>query len=735
MMRGTPGMRLALAILSPAFLLLCVVAIHSEETRPWMRYQEEFNQLYVTRARAKLQEAEARKDANEQARWQRVLDEATRARPEIGQIYLEDIKVADRCATCHRGIDNALFQDAPQPFRTHSGDLLKHHDPNNFGCTPCHDGQGVATTVEGAHGLEANWGVPMLPKPYVQASCMRCHEVTHGVKGAERVSLGADIFMGKGCYGCHDVKGLTYLPKFSPPLSSLNAKLTEAKTWTYNWIKDPQHLSRDTLMPNFKLSDDELGKITAFLMSFPDTKHYPRVGLDGASAQEGERLFTERGCRGCHAVKADEQSASPRVPHLAGIGSKVTVEWLDRWIADPKAYNPDTAMPKTTLTDEERHHIVAYLATLKRSEVLAAAPDLSQFKVEDGKQLVKQYECYGCHAVEGFEQVRPSVPNLGEFARKPLDELDFGLTKDLPHTKWDWLRRKLKDPRAYNTDKIKLKMPVQTLSDDDIDALITYTLALDGRNLAGRYLVRTTPAKQALREVSWMTSRLNCNGCHRLNERDGHIAQFFERKNMAPPTLDGVGARLQGQYMYQFLLEPKPVRPWLKIKMPLFNLTEVQVRNLVEGFAARTDTTNPYTYVAKENIAEDHFKRGVRRFKHYKCVQCHPTSVDQGLPEGVDPEDLSINLTLSKTRLRPEWIRDFLTRPKQIAGAQTRMPTVFYTVEGDPKVEKPKDDIADITTYLMGMVEPPEVTLKGEEDQEQAEKAKEQQTDWTKIEY
>jgi hypothetical protein len=161
----------------------------------------------------------------------------------------------------------------------------------------------------------------------------------------------------------------------------------------------------------------------------------------------------------------------------------------------------------------------------------------------------------------------------------------------------------------------------------------------------------------------------------------------------------------------------------------------VQVRNLLEGFAARTDTTNPYTYVAKENIDEEHFKRGVRRFKHYKCVQCHPTSVDQGLPEGVDPEDLSINLTLAKTRLRPEWIRDFMTRPKQIAGAQTRMPTVFYTVEGDPKVEKPKDDIADITTYLMGMVEPPEVTLKWEEDQEQAQKAKEQETDWTKIEY
>jgi mono/diheme cytochrome c family protein len=735
MMRGTPGMRLVLAILSPVFLVLCVVAIHSEETRPWIRYQEEFNQLYLTRARAKLQEAQARQDTAERGRWQRIIDEVSHAQPEIAQIYLEDIKVADRCITCHRGIDNPLFQDAPEPFRTHPGNLLKFHDVNTFGCTPCHDGQGVATTADAAHGREANWGAPMLPKAYTQASCMRCHEVPHGVKGAELISHGADVFMERGCYGCHDVKGVSYLPKFSPPLSTLNAKLADAKDWTYNWIKDPAHMSRETLMPNFKLTDEEIGKVTTFLLSFPDTKHYPHVALEGASAQEGERLFTERGCHGCHGVKVDESSVAPRVPHLAGIGSKVTPEWLDRWISDPKAYDADTAMPKVALTDEDRRNVVAYLVTLKRTDPLPPAPDLGQFNVADGKQLVKQYECYGCHAVEGFEQVRPSVPNLGEFARRPVDEIDFGLTKDVPRTKWDWLQRKLKDPRAFNTDKIKLKMPFHNLTDEDIQALITYTLALDERSLPARYVVRATPVTQGLRDISWITSRLNCNGCHRLNERDGHIAQFFERKNMAPPTLDGVGARLQGQYMYQFLLEPKQVRPWLKIRMPTFPFTEALTRIVVGGFAARTNTSNPYTYVAKENIPEDHFKRGIHRFRHYKCVQCHPTSIDQGLPEGVDPEDLSINLMLTKTRLRPQWIRDFLARPKQIAGTQTRMPTVFYTVDGDPKVEKPQEDIDDITTYLMGMVEPPEVTLKAETEQEEAEKAAEQQVDWTKVQY
>ncbi len=114
-------------------------------------------------------------------------------------------------------------------------------------------------------------------------------------------------------------------------------------------------------------------------------------------------------------------------------------------------------------------------------------------------------------------------------------------------------------------------------------------------------------------------------------------------------------------------------------------------------------------------------------------MQCHPTSIDQGLPEGVDPDDLSINLMLSKARLRPDWLRDFLARPKQIAGIEPRMPTVFYSVDGEPKVEKPKEDIDDITTYLMGMSEPPEVTLKAEEEARKAEQ--QQQTDWSKAQY
>ena len=197
-----------MAILSPMFLLLCVVAIRSEDTQAVDAVSSGLQPaLRHARAPPSCTRRRRSNDAAATARWQRVIDEVVARQPEIAQIYLEDIKVADRCTTCHRGIDNPLFEDAPQPFRTHPGraaEVPRHH-PLRLYAVP--QGQGVATTVEGAHGHEANWLTPCCRPRYVQTSCARCHEVTHGVKGAEGVSHGNDLFMEKGCYGCHDVQG------------------------------------------------------------------------------------------------------------------------------------------------------------------------------------------------------------------------------------------------------------------------------------------------------------------------------------------------------------------------------------------------------------------------------------------------------------------------------------------------------------------------------------------------
>jgi hypothetical protein len=157
---GFMGRKAWFVTATSALLFFSAAGTRAEEVRPWTGYQEEFKRLYVERATTKVQEAAVRNDTAEQTRWQRLLDEMSQAQPGIVEIKVEELKVTDRCATCHRGIDDPLFADAPQPLRAHSGEFLARHDIKRFGCTPCHDGNGEGTTVERAHGQESDAPAP-----------------------------------------------------------------------------------------------------------------------------------------------------------------------------------------------------------------------------------------------------------------------------------------------------------------------------------------------------------------------------------------------------------------------------------------------------------------------------------------------------------------------------------------------------------------------------------------------
>src|ERR1700688_2122956 len=106
--------------------------------------------------------------------------------PKIQQTAIDDfdrnafdeaIARVDRCQSCHMGIDKKGFEDAPQPFRTHSNfdAIILKHPPEKTGCTPCHEGQGPAVnSVAMAHGEEEHWDHPLLQGEEMQARCITC---------------------------------------------------------------------------------------------------------------------------------------------------------------------------------------------------------------------------------------------------------------------------------------------------------------------------------------------------------------------------------------------------------------------------------------------------------------------------------------------------------------------------------------------------------------------------------
>jgi cytochrome c2 len=434
-----------------------------------------------------------------------------------------------------------------------------------------------------------------------------------------------------------------------PPLTALRTKIADPN-WLVAWLLRPAQLRRHARMRHFHVTTAQAQALAKFLYAGASPVRGP-VRWQGGDARIGETLFVTRGCRGCHAIDATQAPAMPRVPHLAGIGIKVRGDWLFNWLKSPRAYNPDTAMPQLVLSDDDIRHLVAFLLSHREgAAVVAAAPRFNPRVAADAAlPLIDRFDCAKCHLITGFQWVQPA------------NDWSF-----VPHA----------CTGCHEPASTPSRSPVA--ADRDPTAMALH----DGRLLAAFY---------------------NCRGCHRIEGSGGTIAAFLERQTFAPPTLDGEGARVQTSWLVDFLQHPKSLRPWLQIRMPDFGLSETEATVLAKYFAALA-----HVVPADETLnraADEIAAFGQRRFAHFKCRQCHPARTAARLPAGVDPEDLSIDLALAKTRLRPSWIRDFLARPKAVVGTETRMPTVFYTTDGVPKVDDPEHDIAAITTYLQQLTD------------------------------
>ncbi len=66
-----------------------------------------------------------------------------------------------------------------------------------------------------------------------------------------------------------------------------------------------------------------------------------------------------------------------------------------------------------------------------------------------------------------------------------------------------------------------------------------------------------------------------------------------EARASLPPSLIGEGARTQPQWLYQFLLDPTAVRRMSILRMPRFNMSKQDAKQLVDYFAGVERITNP----------------------------------------------------------------------------------------------------------------------------------------------
>lgn len=79
----------------------------------------------------------------------------------------------------------------------------------------------------------------------------------------------------------------------------------------------------------------------------------------------------------------------------------------------------------------------------------------------------------------------------------------------------------------------------------------------------------------------------------KVDPEDPSFSDSGQARAASPPPLIGQGERTQADWLYQFLLDPQPVRPMAVLRMPRFNMSNEEAQILVDYFAAVTRLNNP----------------------------------------------------------------------------------------------------------------------------------------------
>ncbi len=341
---------------------------------------------------------------------------ADRFKIDPDQHVLPELRRVDRCVTCHAGMEDPRLRDQGQPFSTHPGDLLATHPPKKFGCTSCHQGQGLATAIPEAHGNVPFWASPMIPMRYAYAGCGSCH-VARRVGNLAGLAQGRNLVERYDCLACHriDSRGGTVRPGQPGGMEGPDLSRVGVRGFDPHWYDKHLEAFRQARDGPWKLSfgpidPPEREAIEGFLAS--------RIGAPQLA--EAQAVFQSLGCRGCHkvgGVGGDEgpdltregQKDPGRLDFTHVPGEPTLANWLTAHTHDPARIVPGSKMPAFGLGDPEIEQLTFYMLSLRRGEMPAGYWPQDRIRVErfrerefaaDGATLFGTF-CVACHGPAG----------------------------------------------------------------------------------------------------------------------------------------------------------------------------------------------------------------------------------------------------------------------------------------------------------------------------------------------
>ena len=444
---------------------------------------------------------------------------------------------------------------------------------------------------------------------------------------------------------------LQEIKKVGPDLKEVRMKIH--KEWIPYWLKHTHEFRPTTKMPQFRLQDDEIQAIAAYLWQSAITGPALAKQTPG-NATHGKELFEARGCEACHSIgEGPNLVGGDFAANLSRVGEKDNYDYLVRWILNPRVrtrpYSPYekkdlgpedyakhdlpfvfdqdhsrspndghelvvhqmTVMPSLRLTVDDARDIASFLLTQKHADATYEPADFMddpKLKAQ-GKGLIQHYGCAGCHEISGMEDEGRIGTELTNEGSKPIERLDFAL---------------------YTEDAKLGILP-------------------DGkRSLRGPWY---------------------------------DLKGFFENKLTDPAAFD------HGKY------KPDPMD---RLRMPKPNVTKEDIDALTTFLLGSTDPSLPQEYMYKPADQRSAIQKGWWIVTKYNCIGCHQIGIGQksvlmGLPQfqGENKQNLPPVLTSEGARVNPEWLKGFLANPSLSTTdvnrngvrsyLQVRMPTFFLS--------------------------------------------------------
>ena len=362
------------------------------------------------------------------------------------QLNVNGDMIVDRCESCHLGIRSPIPirpadmvpagrgrfsrpDSLARAFVSHpSPDLLKVHDPEKFGCSSCHWGNGRATTsIVKGHGLNRFWTHPLFKKENTEAGCNQCHAQDRVLQGANTLNLGKDLYYERGCVGCHRYEGFD---RETDALSNTRQLVKQLEEEVTANERDAKVARAESSAPG--VSDDRAQQLLARAESLIVTNSQMESRIDQLNTQ-------------ARYLMQDQKKVGP---NLKDARLKLRKEWIPEWLKDPQAFRPGTKMPTywyfsgrkedargnivpASMQDEERKAVAAYIwQAAFEGRVAPQQPG----DARRGEELFMTRGCLGCHSVgEGDKRIG------GEFAAN--------LTRVGQKSNFDYIVRWVHNPR------------------------------------------------------------------------------------------------------------------------------------------------------------------------------------------------------------------------------------------------------------------------------------------------